>query len=433
MSANMLSLHPNVQNDHNELLSSLVQVSQITTMIKQHNTFPPVEHIDTFQKMSSTNKETTTKKSNKRANTQNDGKARKKNKEHHEKHECETATAPKRLQVPRACSNCRRMHAGCGVERPCKRCIHNGLESSCVDVPRKKRSVKKGKNDSEEGDFIRAKSNVTSPSSSPTMQTTAVVRIKPEGDQHQLWQDTFHELYESTSGPSSTTSSLGSLSDIDLSAPLIFGSESDNSGFFSSFSHNDPIHSHDSIHIHSHDVIHHHDHDLHDMLPQEPHHDLPLPLAVNHHEEFEYNNLLLEITNLNENNKSLETKLQSLCEELVEMKKAVPTKRRTEGPLTQQAVMENPNVSVSMWMASFTDLVLVECDQRFVQIMGLPMDILKDNFPFSRVLENTPSDHNWPKKVKISTLSGSKEVLMTINMLTDGTTVKYFVVHILEL
>jgi len=62
---------------------------------------------------------------------------------------------PKRAQVPKACANCRKMHAACGIERPCKRCITNGLEASCVDIPRKKRASRK-----------RVKSDIESSSSS---------------------------------------------------------------------------------------------------------------------------------------------------------------------------------------------------------------------------------------------------------------------------
>mmetsp|Transcript_13023 Transcript_13023/g.17886 ORF Transcript_13023/g.17886 Transcript_13023/m.17886 type:complete len:477 (+) Transcript_13023:142-1572(+) len=46
---------------------------------------------------------------------------------------------PKRLQVPKACMNCRKKKAGCDRERPCKRCIQSGEEATCVDIPRKKR------------------------------------------------------------------------------------------------------------------------------------------------------------------------------------------------------------------------------------------------------------------------------------------------------
>ena len=50
-----------------------------------------------------------------------------------------TSQVAKRLQVPKACTNCRKMHAGCDTTRPCKRCKQNGLESTCSDIPRKKR------------------------------------------------------------------------------------------------------------------------------------------------------------------------------------------------------------------------------------------------------------------------------------------------------
>eukprot|EP01088_Endostelium_zonatum_P014695 TRINITY_DN331_c0_g1_i1.p1 TRINITY_DN331_c0_g1~~TRINITY_DN331_c0_g1_i1.p1 ORF type:complete len:449 (-),score=107.38 TRINITY_DN331_c0_g1_i1:244-1590(-) len=46
----------------------------------------------------------------------------------------------KRKQVKRACSNCRKAHAGCDENRPCRRCVGGGKENSCKDVPRKKRS-----------------------------------------------------------------------------------------------------------------------------------------------------------------------------------------------------------------------------------------------------------------------------------------------------
>lgn len=49
----------------------------------------------------------------------------------------------KRKQVKRACFSCRKAHARCDEERPCRRCIRTGCESTCVDVPRKKRVLKK--------------------------------------------------------------------------------------------------------------------------------------------------------------------------------------------------------------------------------------------------------------------------------------------------
>jgi len=51
----------------------------------------------------------------------------------------------KRGHVSKACTNCRKMHAGCDRERPCSRCVFNGWDSTCVDTPRKKRISKKTK------------------------------------------------------------------------------------------------------------------------------------------------------------------------------------------------------------------------------------------------------------------------------------------------
>jgi hypothetical protein len=74
---------------------------------------------------------------------------------------------PKRKQVKSACLNCRKRKTGCDAFRPCTKCVRNGLESTCMDVPRKKRSSN------------RAKTNATvtplsadsspSPSSSPAL------------------------------------------------------------------------------------------------------------------------------------------------------------------------------------------------------------------------------------------------------------------------
>ncbi|SCU96890.1 LAMI_0F08108g1_1 [Lachancea mirantina] len=38
-----------------------------------------------------------------------------------------------------ACLNCARAHVTCESKRPCSRCVKKGLESSCVDAPRKRR------------------------------------------------------------------------------------------------------------------------------------------------------------------------------------------------------------------------------------------------------------------------------------------------------
>jgi len=75
---------------------------------------------------------------------------------------------PKRKQVKSACLNCRKRKTGCDSFRPCTKCVRNGLESSCVDVPRKKRSSNRSKSNSM-GNSLSNSSSSPSPSSSPAL------------------------------------------------------------------------------------------------------------------------------------------------------------------------------------------------------------------------------------------------------------------------
>jgi hypothetical protein len=49
------------------------------------------------------------------------------------------AVRTKRHQIQNACVHCKRLHAKCNEERPCRRCEENGLADSCVDAPKKQR------------------------------------------------------------------------------------------------------------------------------------------------------------------------------------------------------------------------------------------------------------------------------------------------------
>jgi PAS domain-containing protein len=49
----------------------------------------------------------------------------------------------KRPQVRKACEPCRRAHACCDDNRPCRRCVTNKIEEKCFDAERKKRGRKK--------------------------------------------------------------------------------------------------------------------------------------------------------------------------------------------------------------------------------------------------------------------------------------------------
>lgn len=108
-----------------------------------------------------------------------------------------TATQPgmqrKRGHVSKACTNCRKMHAGCDKERPCARCVFNGWEATCVDTPRKKRISKKVK-PGEKSDIIKIEGNSSSSEKQDNFE-----KIWSTPTFEALSQDIFNELYNNMS------------------------------------------------------------------------------------------------------------------------------------------------------------------------------------------------------------------------------------------
>jgi hypothetical protein len=110
----------------------------------------------------------------------------------------------KRGHVSKACTNCRKMHAGCDIQRPCSRCVFHRMESTCVDIPRKKR-MSRSKKQGED-----------SPDDSPPEVTTAVMVENDKEDEQlgapneKVWKDTFNELFGevAASTPTNSNSSL---------------------------------------------------------------------------------------------------------------------------------------------------------------------------------------------------------------------------------
>jgi len=95
------------------------------------------------------------------------------------------AVKMKRGHVSKACTNCRKMHAGCDIQRPCSRCVFHRMESTCVDIPRKKR-ISRNKQPGED-----------SPDDSPPEVTTAVLveNCEPQTPSDKAWKDTFTDLF----------------------------------------------------------------------------------------------------------------------------------------------------------------------------------------------------------------------------------------------
>jgi len=108
------------------------------------------------------------------------------------------AVKMKRGHVSKACTNCRKMHAGCDIQRPCSRCVFHRMESSCVDIPRKKR-ISRSTQPGED-----------SPDDSPVDVTTAVLveSKEPSAPSDKVWKDTFTELFGEVSANATSTPSL---------------------------------------------------------------------------------------------------------------------------------------------------------------------------------------------------------------------------------
>jgi len=108
----------------------------------------------------------------------------------------------KRGHVSKACTNCRKMHAGCDHARPCSRCVFHRMESTCMDVPRKKRISKKKKPEDGEG----GSNNVED--QSPIQQASVSEKPKQQeptpsisSTNEKIWKDTFNELFGELASP----------------------------------------------------------------------------------------------------------------------------------------------------------------------------------------------------------------------------------------
>lgn len=312
------------------------------------------------------------------------------------------SSQPKRSQVPKACSNCRRMHAACDIERPCRRCVQGGLSDSCIDVPRKKRVSKKRKNEE---------------SVNP-----------PQEGSNSSWDDTLRDFLQyqemrqnSPSHPSTGSTPILSPSQaLELYNPLNYQTE----GSLQELQ-NYTLSPSSSL--------------------------TPPPSTPNSNSFFDLSFLMQQITELKDSNKALENKLHGVSQELLDMR----TETKMVGQLTSNVMsgwhsfMPQSELAISVWRpldrGGTVPLanVLMECNDKFVNLMGYPMEVLRNNFLCSNMMcrtEEASDDkslncRDWPKRTQITTAQGSKEVFITITPIQDGknkTSAKYYLMYILE-
>lgn len=354
----------------------------------------------------------------------------------------------KRTQVPRACTNCRKMHAACGMERPCKRCSQNGLEESCQDVPRKKRSSKKKskqQDSDDEDDFedeIQPQTQHQIPQSIQQPNTPFIQTPIPS--QSKMWEETYAELFgvakennfssllNSTyaSGPRKERPQMGFQPDPLILTELDEEKKSHGPTYYSA-----PQPSMSATQVEA--FIPKNQTWAPKQVQQVPQ-EMPIPKSTANSPNVSL--LLQQIQELREMNTQLEKKLNFVSNELTDLKLKSPM-RHGWITLTPQS-----ELAISVWKSvtsssQGTQNVLVECNERFVDILGYPVEVLRNNFPCSKMIRRKdllPSDPDggrleWPKKTQIVTAKGMRDVFIIIYPVLDADSViQYFVVHLMD-
>eukprot|EP01118_Nematostelium_gracile_P010717 TRINITY_DN3734_c0_g1_i1.p1 TRINITY_DN3734_c0_g1~~TRINITY_DN3734_c0_g1_i1.p1 ORF type:complete len:367 (+),score=93.23 TRINITY_DN3734_c0_g1_i1:85-1185(+) len=320
----------------------------------------------------------------------------------------------KRQQVPKACSNCRKMHSGCDVERPCKRCIQNGLESTCIDVPRKKRVSKK-----------KQKLEAT---------TSEVTNLVSRGEPTRFWDDTYNEIF-------------GDIVPALTQIPNINSSNSNNTQqqqieVFNPYSYEpDPlILSGLDTSVQSNNVM--------SLFNPSPPQQQQQQSPNNSLSADSLNFLVQQIKELSESNKNLESKLFTANQELTHLRTTNTMQQTNQKALTTIGGWNNftpqSELAISVWrpvgepVGGCTKNVLIECNDKFVSMLGYSMDTLKDDFVCSNMIRKqdvcSNGGRDWPKRTQIVTAYGLKEVFITITPVTDQMTgtAKLYLLYLLE-
>jgi len=316
-----------------------------------------------------------------------------------------TTKAPnsKRNQVPKACSNCRKMHAACDMERPCRRCINAGVSDSCFDIPRKKRASKKRKSEEE-----------------TIAQNT-----------NQNWEENFQDFFQSQQTPISPNMSSNGTNNfipnspsqaIELYNPLNF--QNDTSLLPDLSQENFSPSSSSSL--------------------------TPPPLTPNSAIYSDMNFLIQQIADLKNSNQTLENKLSGLSQELLEIRKETKLVGQISTNVMSgwHSFAPQSELAVSIWKPMGNTIcsgnILLECNNKFVDLVGYPTEVLRENFFCSNLIRREDlcednkavSCRNWPKRTKIITANGMKEVFITISPIHEGANKseppKYFLMYILE-
>lgn len=192
------------------------------------------------------------------------------------------------------------------------------------------------------------------------------------------------------------------------------------------------------------------------VSPERPFHP-PQHTLVNNDLSF----LIQQMAELRESNQELQKRLALVSSELVDIKAGQPQSPQNA---SLAAALQNPNgselvmsswykfspvapaseVAVSIWQAVKPYCgtnVLVECNAKFVEMLGYPLEYLQNSFTCGKLVRKQdicPANRenpgrNWPKRTQVITAFGLKEVYLTISPVMDNDPhPKFYILHFLE-
>jgi len=285
----------------------------------------------------------------------------------------------KRLQAQKACSNCKRLHARCDNERPCKRCIQNGLANTCIDLPRKRRMSRS---------YTEAVNKVWEARYGTNTKVTPTPVTMPVNT---AWNVPLPVSYSPQvypmQTPSPTLSTPHPIQTPAFPTSSMYMTEIVNPAVEPMVAPSPPV-----------------------LLEKQD------PIM----ESFLYHQMTELRENVAQNDRYYD--IENIRE-------------RAFKPVWHSFAPQD--FAISVWKATNTPgfNYLIECNERFVDLVGFPIEQLRNSFSGQKLFISKTlfSQKDWPKRTQIATAYGFKEVFITLYpMFADVASNKYFILHMIE-
>lgn len=380
----------------------------------------------------------------------------------------------KRVQVSKACTNCRKAHSGCDNDRPCRRCVQHGLENSCIDVPRKKRTPKQAKEvtiteiSSHSSNSSSDLSEKSAPNTNTSPKQTRAV-LKPDtsllpndpflrSDPSPLRLETQSNLpFFQTNVPfQPTTPFLQTKLSFSQPNSLPMNLQPDPQSNLSLFQTNVPFQQTTPFMYPDPSFIQPNSLQM-NLQPNTspillnfsgttlqslaPSYSTSSSFQTNNLGEFrnqqsaneEIDLLMEKAMELEEKNKALESQLASLTGELSLLRESQRDADFSRNQLGPQVKQSQHNLAVSIWKETNEEhnYELIECNSSFLELVGYSEQDLRKHFTSKQLFQAFDGPSASPKRMKVNTAHGLKEVVTMINSIQE-TSSRYIIIQMLE-